>query len=511
MAKFDITTLFGVDVNFAFFNVLELVDALGIKADILNSKRVSSLIKVHGNKHHIVTIAIRQVTLAELKPHLNGQFLAYDPYFQAESLHSSQRERLYEAEEKLLLICWSLAIGKSVKSLKRLRRDFNTREWRDMYQSGKSLYLLFRQILNDSTREYVLDYKSGNVDEDGRSTQGSSATVTADPSHTKAVQAPKDAKKERLYSFEPTPFRKELQTALDLVAQGAKLMTEEVVLLQQGRPLRLDKLTEFCRKLIASHQRNPYPLLVLRHVRSDDDYLAEHTLACAVLACHLAKKLDLGDRYIEVITLGALLFDCGRFKIPAPILKKEGKLTDGEFDLMRKHIYFGESLLKGQESIPKVVYQMLQDHHERVDGAGYPNGKAGDEISIYGRIGAIVDAYDSMTSAQPFKSPITPAGALRKMQKEAGLAFDKELFRLFAQSLGPVPVGSCVELSNGRLAFVLTLNKSLRPALVRQVYSLSTKTFVSAVDVALDQNQDISIVKVVLPADYDLRFVDHIG
>ena len=508
MAKFDITKLFGIDVNFAFFNVIELIDALGVKSEILNSKRVSGLIKQHGIKHHIVTIAIRQVVLGELKPILNGKFLPFDPYFQDGELHTSDRERLYETEEKLLLICWSLALGKSIKSLKRLKSDFNTREWRSMYAAGKSLYQLFRQMLNDTTREYVLDYKQGNVDSDGRVTRDDREGLEASDRTDGAAVIPRVP---RSVSVAATPFSKELQTSINLMSQGVKLVTQEIERLQQGQPLRLEELLEYCRKLIASHQRNPYALLVLRHVRSGTDYLAEHTVSCAVLACHLAKVLELGERYIEFITLGALVFDFGRFKIPTPMQNKQGKLTEAEFALMRKHIHLGENLLKQSPSVPKVVYQMLWDHHERIDGAGYPNGKQDDEISVYGKIGAIVDAYDSMTSAQAFKAPITPAGALRKMQKESGLAFDKELFRLFSFSLGPVPVGSCVELSNGRLAFVLTLNKSLRPALVRQVYSLSTKTFIAAADLPLGQSQDVSIVQVVLPSDYDLSFVDHIG
>lgn len=515
MAKFDVTNLFGVDIGFAYFNVIELIDALGIKNDVLKSKRVASLIKQHSAKHHIVTIAIRQVTLAELKPILNSKFLPFDPYFQVGDMHTAERERLYEAEEKLLFICWSLATGKSIKGLKRLKPDFNTRDWREMYVAGRSLYQLFRQILNDNTREYVLDYKQGNVDEDGRVNQPASVSAPPTPhggiSETTSLATGVIARPDRALSIEPTPYTKEIPVALRLMTQGTALIQEQVALLQTGKALDYPKLSGFVQKLIASHERNPYALLSLRHNKSEDAYLAQHTLGCAVLACHLAKGLELEPRYVEVISIAALLFDIGRFKLPAPIVNKAGKLSEAEYSLMRKHVHFGEGLLQVTPSIPKVVYQMLWDHHERVDGSGYPNGKEGGEISVYGKIGAIVDAYDSMTSEQAFKHSITPSGALRKMSKESGLAFDKKLLELFIKSLGSVPVGSCVELSNGRLGFVLTLNKQLKPSLVRQVYSLPTKTFIPAADIPVDRNEDVSISKIILPSDYDLRFVDHIS
>lgn len=209
--------------------------------------------------------------------------------------------------------------------------------------------------------------------------------------------------------------------------------------------------------------------------------------------------------------LGALLFDIGRFKLPEAIAKKTGKLTEAEFQLTRKHLSFGEVLLSGSSDIPKVVYQMLWEHHERLDGSGYPQGKFDDEISAYGKIGSIVDAYDSLTSEQVHRAALTPTEALRKMQKEAGVAFDKNILTVFIKSLGPIPVGSCVALSNGRLGFVLTLSNKHAPSLVRQVYSITTKAFISPSDIALDKNDDVKVSKVVLPGDFDLRFIDHIS
>ena len=267
----------------------------------------------------------------------------------------------------------------------------------------------------------------------------------------------------------------------------------------------------YCDKLIASHTRNSNALLAIRHIKEPEQYMTQHAIGAAVLACHLAKALQLADNYIQAITLGALLFDMGRFKLPLPLINKTGKLSESEFSLIRKHVHFGEQMLQYVNDVPSVVYKMLWDHHEKVDGSGYPNGKVDEEISVYGKIGAIVDAYDSMTSEQIHKTSMGPIAARTQIKKEAGLAFDRQLAALFLKSIGQIPVGSCVQLSNGRIGFVLTLNKDMRPATIRQVYSLSSKAFISDTDIQLDKTPDITLVRSLKPESIGVQFINHIA
>ncbi|WP_067099960.1 HD-GYP domain-containing protein [Marinomonas atlantica] len=507
MAKFDVLSLFGVNVDFGYFNVFELIDVLGLRSRVLKTSRVANLIKQHGRKHHIVSVVIRQVVLSELESILDGSLLAYDPNFQESPITTSEYERRYEAEDKLILICNSLVLGKSVVSVRRLKGADFSRIPRELTTKGRSLYQYFRQILNDNTRDYVLSYKEGKTTVGNNSSLASNGTL----------QKPKERVTEssvlsgKRLSTEPVPFAKEIRTALSLMSQGVELVTEQVKSVFNGAPLAVNSLEEYCTKLSQSYDRNPHSILAVRHIQNTEEYTAQHSVACAILACHLAKSLQLDLRYVNVITLGALVFDLGRFKLPEIIAKKPGKLTDAEFQLTRKHLHFGEVILAAGENVPKMVYQMLWEHHERIDGSGYPQGKIDKEISIYGKIGAIVDAYDSLTSEQSHKKALTPTEALSKMNKESGLAFDKKLLSIFVESLGVVPVGSCVELSNGRLAFVLTLNTRLQPSLLRQVFSLSSKAFISPADMILDKSGNTRIAKIVSPSSYGLRFIDHIS
>lgn len=512
MAKFDVDDLFGVNIDFAYFNASEIVATFGLSKEVLQSKRVKGLIAQHGRKHRIVSIAIRQVMLSTLQPFLDEKFLPYDSSYVDDALHINPTERRYEAEEKLLYLALSLATGRSVVSLKRLGEKASTKETRAFYGRGRSLYQYLRQTLNDHTRDYIMRYKEGEAEKAGSMAErvpNDAPDKPSKPSNT----SPKAGKFKKNSATQPAPvsFDKEVQTALSLQEQGNELIAEQARSAVSGSPMDSEALHSFNRKLIDSYLRNPNALLCVRHIQNSDDYIAQHSFGCAVLGCHLANVLQLDEKYVEVITLGALLFDVGRFKLPPPLTNKAGKLSEAEFALMRKHLQFGEGVLKQAPQLPKVVYQMLWEHHERIDGAGYPQGKVDKEISSYGRIGAIVDAYDSMTSEQTFKAAMMPTQALKRMRSESGLAFDEKILQLFLSSLGRVPVGSCVSLTNGRLAFVLTLNQQKFPSLVRQVYSLSSKSYIPPTDIFIDKTPDTRVDKVVAPADYGLRFVDHIS
>ena len=206
----------------------------------------------------------------------------------------------------------------------------------------------------------------------------------------------------------------------------------------------------------------------------------------------------MSNAYTKAIAIGGLLFDIGRFKLPAPMVNKTGKLSESEFEMFKKHIDFSMRAVKASDWLVKIVYQMVDDHHEKIDGTGYPKGKVGEEISVYGKMAAIVDAYDAMTSSQSHKNPMSPAQACKKISDEAGLAFDKDLVKRFIQCVGRIPIGTCVELSNGRIGFVLTLNSSLMPKLVRQVFLVKQQKTITPQDIDLGVTAgEVSIKKII--------------
>ena len=139
MAKFDVISLFGVNIDFAYFDVFELLEVLGISRHILETERVANLIKKHGEKHHIVSVAIRQVLLSELKATLNKELLPFHSPFQDVHITSTDYERRYEAEEKLIMLCYSISLSKSVTSIRRLKGEEFSKNPREFHSRGKSL------------------------------------------------------------------------------------------------------------------------------------------------------------------------------------------------------------------------------------------------------------------------------------------------------------------------------------------------------------------------------------
>ena len=518
MSAFKMESCFGADINVGYFDMEEILGILGIKKEVMCSKRVQSIIKTHGRKDRLVGIAMRQIAFDVLRPTLESPFLPYDPFFSDDKLLNSRRERLYDSEERLLLLCMSIASGRSVKSVKKLNIGFTTKELRSKHTKKQSLFRYFRQELNDQTREYILSHKArsdkNNSDTNSNESEVKIPTTSVD-TNFQTLKAEAALKKVLETKFIPTSFDDETVTAFKLFKDGHALLSTQVERFKRGEQLEMFELMKFCRRLIESHTRNNFSLMAIRHIKDPSIYLEQHAMGMAVLAIHFVKAMKLSNTYVEVITLGALLFDLGRFRLPVAMVAKTTKMTDSEFDLFRKHIQFGEQILQKCDGVPKAVYQMLSDHHEKIDGSGYPAGKQDQEISVYGKIAAIIDAYDAMTSEQPHKPSMGPIKAYRQMQKESGLAFDKQLLTVFLKSIGSIPVGSCVSLSNGRVGFVLTLNKSFKPSLVRQVYSMTNKAFMEASDIELNKSAnlrtEVVIEKEVDPEVLGLQFINHIS
>lgn len=523
MSAFKIESCFGADINVGYFDMAHILGILDIKEEVVGSKRVQNLITANGARDRIIVIAMRQVAFDELRSTLDSKFLPYDPsYVNDEKFLNTRRERLYDAQERFLILCMSIASGKSVRSLKKLNPKLNTKELRSKHGEKLSLFRYFRQELNDNTREYIEAYKArAELGEEGKDEleQNSRANVdsnSVDEEEEQVLDKPKVKKKPPLENkLIPTSFDNEAISGLKLFKNGHLLLSVQVERFKRGEQLEMIELMRFCRRLVESHTRNNFALMAIRHIKDASSYLELHAMGMAVLGIHFAKAMKLSNAYIEVICLGALLFDLGRFRLPTKMLTKTTKMTDGEFDLFRKHIQFGEQILQKYEGVPKAVYQMLFDHHEKVDGSGYPEGKLGEEISVYGKIAAIIDAYDAITSEQPHKHSMGPIKACQKLKKEAGSAFDAELLGVFLKSIGSVPVGSCVLLSNGRVGFVLTLNKSFQPSLVRQVYSMTSKSFIETSDIELNKSVSLSagitIEKEMDPQALKLQFIDHIS
>ncbi|WP_059176674.1 HD-GYP domain-containing protein [Thermodesulfovibrio aggregans] len=132
-----------------------------------------------------------------------------------------------------------------------------------------------------------------------------------------------------------------------------------------------------------------------------------------------------------------MLHDLGKSQIPHEILNKQGKLNDTEYNIIKQHVLFGYELLENQKEFPKDSLTAVLQHHEKLSGKGYPFGLKADEIKLFGRITAIADCYDALTTRRPYKPPLTSYFALSIIVKEKG-DYDPELLKAFIKMLGKI-------------------------------------------------------------------------
>src|SRR5204863_4949272 len=165
-----------------------------------------------------------------------------------------------------------------------------------------------------------------------------------------------------------------------------------------------------------------------------DPYTAGHSERVSALSVAIARALSLSEADIEVIRLGALLHDIGKIGVPDDVLRKPGALTEAEFDIIRQHPVLGARILR---SVPflEAHIPIVELHHERPDGRGYPHGLRGDEIPMHARIVHVADAYDAITSKRAYRGARPSGDALREIWRFAGTEFHAEVVAALATAL----------------------------------------------------------------------------
>lgn len=206
-------------------------------------------------------------------------------------------------------------------------------------------------------------------------------------------------------------------------------------------------------------------LVSLVDIKSMDNYTYEHSVNVTVLSLVLGAELRLSKNDLYDLGIGAMLHDIGKAFLPKEILLKKGKLTDEEYAVAKEHTTKGYNYLKELYSIPGPARIIALQHHEKVDGTGYPSGLTGNKISKLAKIIAITDTYDAMTSDKPYKKAVSPQEAIEYIMGSAGTHFDFEIAQTFVRKVVPYPVGTLVRLSNGDYAVVeeVVPNFPLRP------------------------------------------------
>lgn len=246
------------------------------------------------------------------------------------------------------------------------------------------------------------------------------------------------------------------------------VMNDLLAQLRAGKALNAEKLQVAISPMIDSVMRNQDAMAWLVQLRKRDTYSYNHSLASSVWAVILGRHLGFDRVGLDTLAMGGLLLDLGKAQIPREILTREGPLTDAEHAIVRRHVSIGMSLVKKTPGVNADAIAMIAGHHERHDGSGYPDGLAGADIPVYGRIAGLIDTFDAMTTKRPYAPAKSAYDAIRELNGLSGNAFQRELVEQFVQALGMFPSGSLVELNTGEIAIVIEQNRvrRLRPKLM---------------------------------------------
>lgn len=254
----------------------------------------------------------------------------------------------------------------------------------------------------------------------------------------------------------------ELPMAREATERAHALVRDMVAGLREGGRLRAEDIDAAINPLVDSLLRNPDAYFWLETLRRHDSYSYSHAINCCALMAAFGRHLGFPDPAVRDMASGGLLLDIGKTAVPDTLLERNGPLDADELLAVRAHLEHSVRLYDDSGAANPAVRELIQTHHEREDGSGYPAGKPGELQPLLGRIAGIVDTFDALTTPRPYRASITKHDALQLIYRERGKLYNVDLVEQFVQCLGVYPTGTIVELSTGEVAIVLAQNPTRR-------------------------------------------------
>ncbi|GIP27874.1 phosphodiesterase [Paenibacillus sp. J23TS9] len=201
-------------------------------------------------------------------------------------------------------------------------------------------------------------------------------------------------------------------------------------------------------------------MILLMDMNTADQYLYKHSLNVCVYTLVLGIANGYTEEQLMVLGLGALLHDIGKTQIPQRVLVKPQKLTDEEFRMIQAHTDIGYKILKDEPNIPLLAAHCAFQHHERLNGSGYPRGIQGNDIHEYAQWVALADSYDAMTSHRVYRPAMLPHQAVEVLYAGSGTLYEQTKLELFRDRVVIYPPGLTVKLSTGETGVVSRIHRS---------------------------------------------------
>ncbi|MBE0483178.1 MAG: HD-GYP domain-containing protein [Bacterioplanes sp.] len=281
--------------------------------------------------------------------------------------------------------------------------------------------------------------------------------------HWQAIDKPNAAPIKQVSRFVEKREMAQQLTQANRTYRSAKLQVKELFASAHlGQAMNFKAAQQTVKECVSRVIDNPNAMLWLTRLKHQDEYTAEHSVNVCLLAIALGQQVDLAPYELENLGMCGLMHDIGKMKVPSEILNKPGRLDPNEFAEMARHTTYAKQLLMGRSDIYPGAVDVAYNHHERLDGKGYPRGLDSSKLSLFTRIVTIVDAYDAMTSDRCYKRGMSSLDAMRILNKNRGTQFDDELVRKFITMIGMYPPGYLLEMSNGEVGIILSADKDFK-------------------------------------------------
>lgn len=258
------------------------------------------------------------------------------------------------------------------------------------------------------------------------------------------------------------PMEAELPRARHAFKSGETALNALIEDIRHGNTLDMDAVAGAVDSMVDSVLDNPDAMMWIARLREEDIQVYHHGVRVALYLVALGRHLGFPRQELSYLGQIGMLADVGKTKIPRALLEKPGLLSAAEFGLVKEHVNLSLHILNSGPALPPQVLQGISQHHERIDGSGYPNQLKGDKISIYGKMAAIADSFAALITPRPYAKASAPQDALMNLYEWSGTSFHEPLVEQFVQAIGVFPVGSLVELSSGEVAVVIAHNRVRR-------------------------------------------------
>jgi HD-GYP domain-containing protein (c-di-GMP phosphodiesterase class II) len=270
-----------------------------------------------------------------------------------------------------------------------------------------------------------------------------------------------------------------------------------------------EEMSEVAELIIRDIATNVHSALALNDLANADGYTLRHSLAVTTLGLALGLRAmqkygwtdALGKRRFDGVEdrliplgVGLLLHNIGQLAVPQEILRKPGPLTDEERLAVRSHPMFGVDMLRKSDGISPLARAVVQSHHERWDGSGYPDGRSGDQIHQFARIAAAADVFAALTSDRSYRRALSTNEAYDFIVGRGGRDFDPEVVAIFRSFVAPYPTGTPVVLSDGYCGLVKDVRQEAVTSPIVRIVMDPSGALVSPREIDLSQSTDLTIV-----------------